>query len=42
VVVGIPPLEAGNLCGVTVDVQRQVNDCLEAAGWDLETCTPRR
>ncbi|MBV9577481.1 MAG: hypothetical protein JO057_02705 [Chloroflexi bacterium] len=42
VVVGTPPLEAGNLRGVTVDVQRQVNDYLEAAGWDPWTCRPRR
>jgi aldehyde:ferredoxin oxidoreductase len=42
VVVGSPPLEAGNLRGVTVDVQRQINDYLEAAGWDPTTCTPRQ
>jgi aldehyde:ferredoxin oxidoreductase len=42
IVVGSPPLEAGNLRGVTVDVRRQVNDYLEAAGWDPDTCTPRR
>ncbi len=42
IVVGAPPLEAGNLRGVTVDVQRQVHDYLEAAGWDPQTCTPRR
>jgi aldehyde:ferredoxin oxidoreductase len=42
VVVGSPPLEVGNLRGVTVDVQRQVSDYLEAAGWDPDSCTPRR
>jgi aldehyde:ferredoxin oxidoreductase len=42
VVVGEPPLTEGNLRGVTVDVQQQINDYLAAAGWDPETCRPTR
>jgi aldehyde:ferredoxin oxidoreductase len=40
IVVGSPPLATGNLRGITVDVQRQVTDYLQAAGWDPQTCRP--
>jgi aldehyde:ferredoxin oxidoreductase len=39
-VVGVPPLEAGNVRGVTIDVQRQIDDYLKAADWDPVTCAP--
>ena len=39
-VVGVPPLEVGNVRGITVDVQRQIDDYLRAADWDPVTCAP--
>jgi len=41
-IVGKPPLEKGPVAGVTVDVDRQVHDYLEAMGWDVQTGVPRR
>jgi aldehyde:ferredoxin oxidoreductase len=41
-ILGRPPLEKGPLAGVTVDVDRQVRDYLEAMGWDVRTGVPRR
>ena len=41
-ILGKPPLEKGPLAGVTVDVDRQVHDYLEAMGWDVRTGVPRR
>jgi len=41
-IIGTPPLEAGPLKGVTVDVDRQVHDYLEAMGWDTQTGVPRK
>lgn len=40
VVVGKPPLQAGNLRGVTLDVERQIAEYLKAADWDPTTCAP--
>lgn len=37
---GNPPLEAGPLKGVTVDMDTQVREYLEAMGWDTETGIP--
>jgi len=39
--VGAPPLEAGPLAGVTVDLDTQVQDYLAAMGWDTETGVPK-
>ncbi len=39
---GIEPLEAGPLAGVTVDNDTQVSDYLEAMGWDTETGVPTK
>jgi aldehyde:ferredoxin oxidoreductase len=41
-IVGSPPLEAGPLKGVTVDIDRQVRDYLDAMGWDTTTGVPRK
>ena len=41
-ILGKPPLAKGPLSGVTVDVDRQVHDYLEAMGWDVRTGVPRR
>ena len=41
-VVGSPPLEAGPLKGVTVDLDTQVRDYLEVMGWDTETGAPTK
>jgi aldehyde:ferredoxin oxidoreductase len=41
-VVGTPPLEAGPLQGVTVDLDTQVRDYLAAMGWDTETGVPTK
>ncbi len=41
-VIGSPPLEAGPLEGVTVDVDTQVRDYLEAVGWDTQTGVPTK
>jgi aldehyde:ferredoxin oxidoreductase len=40
--VGSPPLKAGPLQGVTVDLDTQVRDYLEAMGWDAETGVPNK
>ncbi len=40
-IVGQPPLTEGPLAGVTVDVDTQVRDFLEAMGWDPQTGVPR-
>ena len=40
--IGSPPLEAGPLKGVTIDIDRQVRDYLEAMGWDAETGIPKK
>ena len=42
VVIGVPPLKAGNLQGITVDVDQQIRDYLGAADWDAVTCEPSR
>ncbi len=39
---GSPPLEGGPLAGVTVDLDTQVHDYLEAMGWDTETGVPTK
>jgi aldehyde:ferredoxin oxidoreductase len=41
-VIGAPPLSAGPLQGVTVNIDAQVQDFLEAMGWDAATGTPTR
>ncbi len=41
-IVGSPPLEAGPLKGVTIDVGTQVRDYLEAMGWDAKTGVPTK
>ena len=41
-VVGSPPLSAGPLAGVTVDLDTQVKDYLEAMGWDTQTGIPNK
>jgi aldehyde:ferredoxin oxidoreductase len=40
--IGSPPLEAGPLAGVTVDIDTQVKDYLEAMGWDTESGVPKK
>ena len=40
--IGSPPLEAGPLEGVTVDLDTQVRDYHEAMGWDTETGVPKK
>ena len=40
--IGSPPLEAGPVAGVTVDLDTQVKDYLEAMGWDTETGVPTK
>lgn len=40
-VVGSPPLSDGPLKGVTVDVDTQVREYLEAMGWDTQTGVPK-
>ncbi len=39
-VIGVPPLEVGNLHGVTVDIEAQIRDYVAAADWDPVTCVP--
>ncbi len=39
---GMPPLTGGPLAGVTIDVDAQVRDFLEAMGWDTETGAPKK
>ncbi|MGQ9574155.1 MAG: aldehyde ferredoxin oxidoreductase family protein [Thermoguttaceae bacterium] len=41
-IIGSPPLEAGPLKGVTVDVDTQVREYLEAMGWDPKTGIPTK
>ncbi len=41
-ILGRPPLEKGPLAGVTIDLDRQVHDYLEAMGWDTQTGIPKR
>lgn len=41
-IIGKPPLQKGPLAGVTVDVDRQVRDYLEAMGWDTATGVPKK
>jgi len=41
-IIGRPPLESGPLKGVTVDIDRQVRDFLEAMGWDAQTGVPKK
>ena len=38
--IGSPPLESGPLAGVTVDLDTQVREYLEAMGWDTQTGAP--
>lgn len=40
--IGSPPLEGGPLEGVTVDLDTQVRDYLEAIGWDTQTGIPTK
>ena len=40
--IGKPPLTKGPLAGVTIDVDRQVHDYLEAMGWDTKTGVPKK
>jgi aldehyde:ferredoxin oxidoreductase len=42
IVIGVPPLQDGNLRGITVDVEQQIRDFLRAADWDPVTCKPSR
>lgn len=39
---GKPPLEAGPVAGVTIDIDTQVRDYLAAMGWDTQTGVPSR
>lgn len=39
-IIGSPPLEEGPLKGVTVDLDTQMRDYLQAMGWDTETGVP--
>lgn len=41
-VIGDPPLTDGPVAGVTVDVDTQVKDYLEAMGWDATTGVPKK
>ncbi|HUT11226.1 MAG TPA: aldehyde ferredoxin oxidoreductase family protein [Thermoguttaceae bacterium] len=40
--IGSPPLASGPLAGVTVDLDTQVRDYLEAMGWDPESGVPTK
>ena len=40
--IGSPPLEAGPLKGVTVDIDAQVHDYLQEMGWDTKTGVPKK
>ncbi len=40
--IGNPPLETGNVRGVTVDLATQVREFCQAMGWDPETAMPSR
>ncbi|MBM4435626.1 MAG: aldehyde ferredoxin oxidoreductase family protein [Actinobacteria bacterium] len=39
---GVPPQTAGNVRGVTVDIDTQVREYCEATGWDTKTAIPKR
>jgi len=41
-IVGKPPVEAGPLKGVEIDLDTQVRDYLKAMDWDFETAKPSR
>jgi aldehyde:ferredoxin oxidoreductase len=41
-IIGSPPLTSGPVAGVTVDVNTQTKDYLEAMGWDQKTGVPFR
>ncbi len=41
-VLGNPPLEEGPTAGRTVDLDAQVEDYLEAMGWDPKTGVPKQ
>jgi len=40
--IGSPPLQSGPLAGVTVDLDTQVREYLEAMGWDPESGIPKK
>jgi aldehyde:ferredoxin oxidoreductase len=40
--IGDPPLDSGPLAGVTIDLDTQVRDYLDAMGWDTETGVPAK
>ncbi len=40
--IGSPPLEGGPLEGVSVDIDLQIREYLQAMGWDEETGAPKR
>ncbi len=40
--IGSPPLAGGPLQGVTVDIDTEVREYLQAMGWDTETGTPTK
>ena len=40
--IGAPPLKDGNVKDITVDVDTQIRDFLDAMGWDRETTMPSR
>ena len=40
--IGAPPLESGPIEGVTVDIDTQIRDYLDAMGWDTETGVPTK
>jgi len=40
--IGKPPLERGPVAGVTVDVETQVREYLEAMDWDVNTAKPSK
>ncbi len=41
-VVGSPPLAAGPLAGVTVDLETQAREYLQEMGWDPQTAAPKK
>lgn len=41
-VIGKPPLKAGPLAGITVDVDTQIKDFLVAHDWDINTAKPSK
>jgi aldehyde:ferredoxin oxidoreductase len=41
-VIGKPPLKHGPLAGITVDVDTQIRDFLEAHDWDVRTAKPSK